>query len=325
MSELSVIFLVGILLAFFSVFIVTQQTVAIIERFGKFVRIAEPGLNFLVPFIERRATALNLRIQQLNVQVETKTKDNVFVSVIVAVQYQVIKEKVYEAYYKLTEPEAQIQAFVFDVVRAKVPNIDLDDLFSKKDEIAVDVKEELQDIMAGFGYQIIKALVTDIEPNENVKHAMNEINTAQRLRAAAYERAEAEKIMRVKQAEAEAEANILHGKGIAGQRQAIIEGLSSSVEEIHKNSPNLKSEDIMNTILVIQYFDMLREIGSTNGTNTLFVPHGADSISGIKQQIMEAIFATKTSNNFVTQRNTAPIQEESIKAKSKSTKNVWKE
>jgi len=287
--------LIVIAVIFIGFFVVQQQTVSVIERLGKYNRVAYPGLNFLIPFIERKVSLLSLRIQQLDVHVETKTHDNVFVKIKVSVQFQVIESKIYEACYKLFSPSEQIEAYVFDVVRAKVPNIGLDDLFAKKDEIADDVKHELEEIMHGFGYQIIKALVTDIEPNENVKNAMNEINTALRLRIATGERAEAEKIIKIKQAEAEAEANILHGKGIAGQRKAIIEGLANSVEAIQKHSPNLDSSSIMSTILSIQYFDMLKEIGSSGKTNTLFVSHSPDLAVDIKTQMMEAIFAAKDS------------------------------
>lgn len=280
----------GIILLF-GIFVVQQQNVAVIERLGKFARIAYPGLNFIIPIIERKADFLSLRIQQLDVPVETKTQDNVFVKIKVAVQFQVMEGKIYEACYKLFSPAEQIEAFVFDVVRAKVPNIDLDDLFAKKDEIAENVKNELSEIMESFGYEIIKALVTDIEPNENVKNAMNEINTAQRLRVAANERAEAEKIIRVKQAEGEAEANILHGQGIAGQRKAIIEGLGGSLEELKKNSPDLDSTNIMSTILAIQYFDMLREIGADSKTNTLFVSHSPNQAINIRDQMLESILA----------------------------------
>ena len=215
-----VLFLIG----FLTIFIIPQQTVVIVERLGKFKRVATAGLNFKIPVIDNIAGSVNLRVQQLDVVIETKTQDNVFVHIMVSVQYCIAEDKIYEAFYKLVSPTKQIQAFVFDVVRAKVPTIILDDVFSKKDDIAVAVRKELSGILQSFGYTLLQALVTDIQPNENVKNAMNEINTAQRLRMAAHEKAEAEKIVRVKQAEGEAEANVLHGKGIAGQRQASIDG-----------------------------------------------------------------------------------------------------
>jgi len=192
-------------------FLVQQQTAALVQRFGKFTRIAEPGLNFKVPFMERVAGRVNLRVRQLDVDVETKTEDNVFVKVIVSVQYFVLKEKIYDAFYKLDDPERQIRSFVFDVVRARVPKIKLDDVFEKKDEIAIVVKQELAQVMDDFGYGIVKALVTDIDPDAKVKAAMNDINAAQRLRVAAAEKGEADKILQVKSAEAEAESKALSG------------------------------------------------------------------------------------------------------------------
>jgi regulator of protease activity HflC (stomatin/prohibitin superfamily) len=286
---LLILVLLGII-AFLSVFTVTQQRVAVIERFGKFRKIAGPGLNFIVPFIDRIAGHINLKIKQLDVHVETKTQDNVFVKILISVQFRAIEDKCYQAFYQLENPELQIQAFVFDVIRAKVPSILLDEVFAKKDEIAVDVKNELHDTMINFGYEIIKTLVTDIQPDENVKQAMNEINTSQRLRIAANERAEADKIIRIKQAEAESEANILHGVGIAGQRRAIMEGLSHSVEELQKNSPDLSGESIMQMIMLIQYFDMLREIGGTSKSNTVFVSHLPSNVNDLAKQMQEGMF-----------------------------------
>ncbi len=270
-----------------------QQSCAIIERLGKFHRIARPGLGVLIPFIDHIFTRLSLRISQLNVSVETKTKDNVFVNVVVSVQYQVLNNKVYEACYMLQDPENQIKAFVFDLVRAQVPKLILDDVFSKKDDIANAVKAELEIPMSQFGYGIIKALVTDINPDPNVKSAMNEINTAQRLRIAAAEKGEAEKILKIKQAEAEAEASILHGKGIAGQRQAIIESLSQSVDEFIKQIPGAQASHVMDMVLMIQYIDSLKEIGANSQSNVVFVPHSPGNVGDLASQIRETIFASK--------------------------------
>ncbi|NDB81929.1 MAG: SPFH domain-containing protein [Alphaproteobacteria bacterium] len=279
----------------FCIFIVHHQTVVVIERLGKFNRVAYPGLNFMIPFIESKNITLSLRIQQLDLIVETKTHDNVFVKLKIAVQFKVIEEKIYEACYKLYSPAAQIESFVFDVVRAKVPTMELDALFVKKDEIALDVKNQLDDTMKDFGYEIIKAPVTDIEPNENVKHAMNEINTAQRLRMAANEKAEAEKIMKIKQAEGDAEANILHGKGLAGQRMAIIEGLSQSMDLIKQDTPEMSLREIMGTILTIQYFDTLKNLGEKGNTNTLFVSHAPNQANQVQDQFLESLFAQEAS------------------------------
>ncbi|HRP37212.1 MAG TPA: SPFH domain-containing protein, partial [Candidatus Dojkabacteria bacterium] len=237
-----------------SVFTVEQQTVAIVERFGKFVRMAKPGLNVRIPFIDRVAGRVTLRIQQLDVKAETKTKDNVFVTVIVSVQYYILPEKVYEAFYKLNNPALQINSYVFDTIRARVPKITLDELFERKEEIAQAVKEELNETMVNFGFEILNSLVTDIEPDMKVKEAMNEINAAQRLRVAASEKGEAEKIIKVKAAEADAESKALQGKGIADQRRAIIEGLKESVDNFQKSIPDSSAQDVMNLVLMTQYF-----------------------------------------------------------------------
>ncbi|KAG4087083.1 band 7 family-domain-containing protein [Neocallimastix lanati (nom. inval.)] len=278
------------------IFTVKQQNCAIIERFGKYHRIAKSGLHFKIPIVDRISTKLSLKIKQLNVSVETKTKDNVFVNLVVAVQYRVLADKVYEACYMLQDPEQQIKAFVFDLVRAQVPLLDLDDVFSKKDDIAIAVKNELEGQMAEFGYGIIKALVTDVNPDANVKAAMNEINTAQRLRIAATEKGETEKIMKVKQAEAEADAAILQGKGIAGQRQAIIEGLSDSVEEFVKQIPGTDPARVMDMVMMIQYIDTLKEIGGNSKSNVVFVPHSPGNVNDLSTQFRETIFSAQKLN-----------------------------
>ena len=275
---------------FASVFIVDQQTCAIIERLGKFERLAYPGLNFKIPLIETKRASLSMRIHQLEVVVETKTKDNVFVKAVIAVQYRVLQSKIYEAFYMLHDPVGQIKSFVFDLVRAQVPSMDLDDVFARKDDIADAVKTELEKPMSDFGYEIIKALVTDIDPDANVKAAMNEINTAQRLRVAATEKGEAEKILKVKQAEAEAESCILHGKGVAGQRQAIIEGLCQSVDEFVKQTGTTPAH-VMDMVLLIQYIDTLKDIGSNSKSNVVFIPHSPNGVASISDQLRETIFA----------------------------------
>jgi len=272
---------------------VKQQNCFIIERFGKYNRIAKSGLHLKIPFVDTVCSKLSLKIQQLNVSVETKTKDNVFVNIVVAVQYRVLADKVYEACYTLQDPEQQIKAFVFDLVRAQVPLLDLDDVFSKKDDIADAVKRELEEQMAEFGYGIIKALVTDIDPDAQVKAAMNEINTAQRLRIAATEKGEAEKIMKIKKAEAEADASILHGKGIAGQRQAIIEGLGQSVEEFVKQIPGTNAANVMDMVLMIQYIDTLKDIGGSSKSNVVFVPNTPGNVKDLASQIQETVFAAQ--------------------------------
>ena len=234
---LLLIFGVVILIILFSaLFIVDQQTVAIVERLGKYNRSATAGLNIKIPILEWVKGWLSLRIQQLDILIETKTKDNVFVKVTISVQYHVVADKIFDAFYKLTDARRQIESFVFDVIRAEVPKMTLDDVFEKKDNIAIAVKNELADMMSDFGYGILKALVTNIDPDEKVKIAMNEINEQQRLRMAAQEKGEAEKILIVKNAEAEAESMRLQGIGVANQRKAIIEGLKQSIQEFQRQN-----------------------------------------------------------------------------------------
>jgi len=262
-----------------------HSTVAIVERCGKFDRIANPGLNCINPFLcESKAGGLSLRVQQLDVRCETKTKDNVFVKMQVTVQYQVIKESVYDAFYRLTNAHSQITAYVFDVVRAIVPKSNLDDVFHTKEEIAMAVKEELEKSMSTFGYQIIQTLVTDIEPDHKVKEAMNEINSAQRFRHAALEKAEGNKITLVKKAEAEAEAAYLQGQGIARQRQAIVNGLRESVVNF-EGGVKVSPQEVIELMMVTQYFDLLKDVGSSNGTATVFLNHNPGTVGEISSQI----------------------------------------
>lgn len=270
-------------------FTVRQQTAAIVERFGRFKRIAGAGLNFKIPLIDRVSGRMSLRVQQLDVRVETKTKDNVFVFVIVSVQFFVIPEKVTDAFYKLQNAEAQITSYVYDVVRARVPNILLDSVFETKDDIAQAVKLELEQIMDDFGYGIVKALVTDIDPDANVKASMNQINAAQRLRVAAVEQAEADKIRVVKAAEAEAESKALQGQGIANQRRAIVNGLKESVEEFQNNVAGTSAQDVMNLVLMTQYFDTLKEVGLSSNSNTIMIPHSPAGMSDIAEQLRSAM------------------------------------
>jgi len=274
---------------FMSFFTVQQQSVAIVQRFGKFIRISYPGLNMLIPFVEKVAGVLSLRVDQLDVKVETKTEDNVFLHVLVSVQFYVHPEKTYEAFYKLQDPAKQITSFVFDVVRARVPKIKLDDVFEKKDEIAIAVKGELEQVMGDFGYGIVKALVTDIEPDKKVKESMNEINAAQRLRIAATEKGEADRILKVKSAEAEAQSKALQGKGMADQRKAIILGLKDSVTDFKQSLPNSTEQDVLNLIMVTQYFDTIKELGSSSNNNTIMIPHSPSAVGDIMQQITNSI------------------------------------
>lgn len=289
MGWMILIIVIVVVLLIDGFFVVRQQTSAVVERFGRFKRIAPAGLNIKIPFIDRVAGRLSLRIQQLDVRVETKTQDNVFVFVVVSVQYYVLPAKVVDAFYRLQNPQSQITSFVFDTVRARVPTIILDDLFEKKDEIAMAVKKELDQVMDDFGYGIIKALVTDIDPDAKVKASMNEINAAQRMREAAIQQAEADKIRVVKAAEGEAESKALQGQGIANQRKAIIDGLKESVENFSNNVDGAKAEDVMNLVLMTQYFDTIKDIGLSGKSNTILIPHSPGGMGDISEQMRNAI------------------------------------
>ncbi|MED6134709.1 HIR complex subunit [Stylosanthes scabra] len=253
---------------------VDQSTVAIKEVFGKFDDVLEPGCHF-VPWClgSQVAGYLSLRVQQLDVRCETKTKDNVFVTVVASIQYRALAEGAVDAFYKLSNTREQIQAYVFDVIRASVPKMELDASFEQKNEIAKAVEEELEKAMCAYGYEIVQTLIVDIEPDEHVKRAMNEINAAARLRMAANEKAEAEKILQIKRAEGEAESKYLAGLGIARQRQAIVDGLRDSVLAFSENVPGTTSKDVMDMVMVTQYFDTLKEIGASSKSTSVFVPH----------------------------------------------------
>lgn len=271
-----------------SVVIVQQQTARVIQRMGKFHRVAAAGLSLKIPFIDWSAGTLSLQIQQLNIKVETKTKDNVFVNVVISVQYYVIESKVFEAFYKLQDPSKQITTYVFDNVRSFIPTLALDDVFAKQDDIANSVSDALKSTMEDFGYGIVKSLVTDISPDEKVKASMNEINAAQRLQTAAQAKGEANKIIVVKAAEAEAESKKLQGEGIANQRKAIINGLKESVDAF-KEATGVDSGEVMNLVLLTQYFDTMKEIGTNGANNTVFMPSSPSGMKGFADEIRTAI------------------------------------
>lgn len=265
---------------------VPQSQLAMVQKFGRHSRILNPGLAFLNPLCgECVAGSISLRIQQLDVKCDTKTRDNVFVKIVVSVQYQVIVDQVYDAFYKLTNVHQQITAYVFDVVRSTVPKIKLDDVFETKEEIALAVKEELTKSMHDFGYSILQALITDIDPDPKVKEAMNQINAAQRMRVAATDKAEAEKILVVKAAEADAESKYLAGVGIARQRKAIIEGLRESVVLFSDQVPDTRPKDVMDIVLMTQYFDTLKDIGAHSRASTVFVPHSPSMMNNYANEI----------------------------------------
>jgi regulator of protease activity HflC (stomatin/prohibitin superfamily) len=274
---------------FGSFFLVQEKTAKIVTRLGRFVRIGRPGLNFKLPFIEGIAGVVNLRIQQLDVKVETKTSDNVFVHVKVSVQFHVLGNKIFDAFYKLDNPDTQIESYVFDVIRARVPLLKLDHVFENKDDLAIAVKEGLDEAMDEYGYNIVKALVTDIDPDEKVKRAMNEINAAQRQRVAAEEKGEAERILKVKAAQAEAESKKLQGRGIADQRKAIIDGLRNSMSDLKEAMDGATSQEAMLLILLTQYFDMLKELGAESQVNTVMLPHSPGGLNDLTQQIISAM------------------------------------
>ena len=281
------IFVLSILLGVF--FTVKTAEVAVVVRFGKFLRIAQPGLNLKVPLIDRVAGKVSLRVNQITLTMETKTKDNVFVTIPISVQNRVRPEAVYDAFYKLADPTAQIQSYVEQVILGHVPGMTLDEVFASQSGIAAAVKKELDTDMAGFGYEIVNVLVTDIVPDDKVKAAMNDINAAQREQVAATARGEAEKILVVKRAEAEAESKALQGQGIANQRKAIIEGLQGSIESFQKVVGGTSTSEVMQLVLVTQYFDTLKSIGESDKTNTLFLSHNPGAVKEISEQILESM------------------------------------
>ncbi len=289
MIYLLIVIAIIVILLMLGLFTVNQQEAAIIERLGKFNSIAQAGLNFKIPFIDLVSGKVSLRVHQLNVQIETKTKDNVIVQIQVSVQYRIKPDSVADAYYKLQDTSQQITAYVLDLVRSEIPTMILDDVFEKKDSIANAVSKELTQTMLEFGYEIVKALVTNIELEEKVKNAMNEINEQQRLQVAAQAKGEAEKILLVKRAEAEAESKKLQGEGTANQRKAIVDGLCKSVEDFQKTVSDVTATEIMNLVLVTQYFDTLKEIGASNKSSTILLPHSPAGLKDIATQMQEGI------------------------------------
>ena len=281
----------ALLILFQSFFVVKQETAAIVERFGKFHSVRHSGLHLKIPLIDQISKRLNLRIQQLDVIIDTKTLDNVFIRMKVSVQYQVIRTQVGDAYYRLENPENQITSFVFDVVRAEVPKLKLDDVFVRKDDIAVAVKSELQEAMNSYGYDIVKALVTDIDPDEQVKHAMNRINAAERDKTAAEYESEAPRIRIVAVAKAEAESKKLQGQGIADQRREIARGLEESVKML--NNANINAQEASALIIVTQHYDTLNSIGANNRSNLVLLPNSPTAASTMLNDLVVSMAATQ--------------------------------
>lgn len=278
-----------ILIVFLAAFIVKQQTSAIVERFGKFESVRSSGLQFKIPLVDRIAGRINLKIQQLDVIVETKTKDDVFVHLKISIQFQVLKEKVYDAFYKLESPREQITSYIFDLVRAEVPKMILDDVFEKKDDIAHAIKTELKDAMSEYGYDIIKALVTDIDPDASVKEAMNRINAAEREKIAAQHEGDAQRILIVERAKAEAESKRLQGKGIADQRREIARGLEESVDTLNKAGINPQEASAL--IVITQHYDTLQAIGSDNKSNLILLPNSPNTASAMLTDMTASLLA----------------------------------
>lgn len=275
-----------------SLYVVKQQSVAIIERFGRYQKISDSGIHMRAPFgIDKIAARVQLRVLQSEIVVETKTQDNVFVTMNVATQYRVNESNVKDAYYKLMRPESQIKSYIEDALRSSVPKLTLDELFEKKDEIALEVQKQVAEEMSTYGYIIVKTLITKVEPDAEVKQSMNEINAAQRKRVAAQELAEADKIKIVTAAEAEAEKDRLHGVGIAEQRKAIVDGLADSIKELKGANVDLTEEQIMSILLTNQYLDTLNNFADKEGNNTIFLPANPDGVENIRTQILSAMKA----------------------------------
>ena len=284
--------LVAGLIMISSLYVVKQQSVAIIERFGRYQKISDSGIHMRAPFgIDKIAARVQLRLLQSEIVVETKTQDNVFVTMNVATQYRVNESNVKDAYYKLMRPEAQIKSYIEDALRSSVPKLTLDELFEKKDEIALEVQRQVAEEMSTYGYIIVKTLITKVEPDAEVKQSMNEINAAQRKRVAAQELAEADKIKIVTAAEAEAEKDRLHGVGIAEQRKAIVDGLADSIKELKGANVDLTEEQIMSILLTNQYLDTLNNFADKEGNNTIFLPANPDGVENIRTQILSALKA----------------------------------
>ncbi|KAK6794328.1 hypothetical protein RDI58_007781 [Solanum bulbocastanum] len=278
---------------------IEQASVGVVEKWGRFDRLADPGLNFWNPLAGECLTGtLSTRINSLDVKIETKTKDNVFVQLLCSIQYRVIRQNADDAFYELQNPTEQIQAYVFDVVRAHVPKMNLDELFEQKDEVAKAVLEELEKVMGAYGYNIEHILMVDIIPDASVRRAMNEINAAQRMQLASVYKGEADKILQVKKAEAEAEAKYLGGVGVARQRQAITDGLRENILNFSHKVEGTSAKEVMDLIMITQYFDTIKDLGNSSKNTTVFIPHGPGHVRDIGDQIrnglMEAASAKVT-------------------------------
>ncbi|KAH7664703.1 Stomatin/HflK/HflC family protein [Dioscorea alata] len=275
---------------------VDQASVGVVEKWGRFLKLADPGLHFFNPFAgEWLAGVLSTRVASLDVKIETKTKDNVFVQLVCSILYRVIKANADDAFYELQNPREQIQAYVFDVVRAHVPRMTLDELFEQKNDVGQAVLEELEKVMGAYGYNIEQILMVDIIPDQSVRRAMNEINAAQRLQLASVYKGEAEKVLMVKRAEAEAEAKFLGGVGVARQRQAITEGLRENIVNFSDRVTGTSAKEVMDLIMVTQYFDTIKDLGNSSKNTTVFIPHGPGHVKDIGDQIRNGIMEASCS------------------------------
>jgi regulator of protease activity HflC (stomatin/prohibitin superfamily) len=292
---LGVLFLIVV---FSGLFTVEQQTRAIVERFGRFNKIAGPGLNFKVPLVDSISGRITHRVRELEITVESKTKDDVFVDLLIAVQFLVDEtdEATKAAHYKLMNPQQQISSYVFDTVRALVPEMPIDHVFSEKEKIALAVKERLQDIMEEYGYTIRQALVNDIQPDAEVKKAMNKVNASARLKEAAKNEAEAQKIRVIAEAEAEARAKELQGVGIARQRLAIARGLKESVEAC--SEAGISPSEATQMVLLTQHYDTVTAVGSHSKATVMMVPYAPTGMASVGDQIMQALLAKDEVTSF---------------------------
>ena len=308
-----VLFPLVLLLLLGTFFIVKQQTAAVIERFGKFTSVRQSGLHIKIPVIDRVSGRVSLKVQQLDVVVETKTKDDVFVKLKVSVQFKVIKDKVYDAFYKLDFPQEQMNAYVFDVVRAEVPKMILDDVFEKKDDIAIAVKGELNEAMKNYGFDIIKTLVTDIDPDAQVKESMNRINASEREKVAAQFEGDAQRILIVERAKAEAESKRLQGQGIADQRREIARGLEDSVKVL--NNVDIKSQEASALIVVTQHYDTLQSVGSASNSNLILMPNSPQAGS----EMLNNMVASFTASNQIGEEMKKASEKEKLKSAEKKS------
>ncbi len=312
---LPILLVIAILILLSGIFMVKQQTAAVVERFGKFIGVRNSGLQFKIPIFDKIAGRINLKIQQLDVVVETKTKDDVFVRLKISVQFQVVRDNVYDAFYKLENPQDQITSYVFDVVRAEVPKMKLDDVFERKDDIAIAVKRELNEAMSNYGFDIIKTLVTDIDPDLQVKAAMNRINAAEREKVAAEFEAEADRIKIVAKARAEAESKRLQGQGIADQRREIARGLEESVDVL--NNVGINSQEASALIVVTQHYDTLQSMGEQTNSNLILMPNSPQAGSNMLNDMITSFVASNQIGEQMKKDNEA----KGIVNKKKSSKN----